>query len=1292
MSERVSPSEPAGYLEAILTSAHPLMVEAFYLASVPQWYNLALLEAMRQRDDGRGPGLVERLARYSFISPLGDDGDMAAAYFVHAGERDLLQQRWLAEDAEAFRAAHRQALAFWEAHPDPNYFARAQNRLYHLLIVDPDTGIDYLVDRFRTYRNDRHLPAIERLLDTAREAGAYLARLADPAAVTLDDLLEYLGARLDQLCGQWSAAEETLQAMQGRGLDLDARLGPYVQRALANGQAYQGHYAQAIEGLEKALELFDSQLAASDETGILAAERGYTLIALGDAYAGLAASAGGYHDREPRKPGFWYRLREVAYFLLNLPLVIYLSVALGRRVWNPRFWPALIGLDWIIARLFATGARYYRQADKILEAHGEPSEGVVADEKLAYLYLRLGDVQGAARLFARLLAEVEAPLGPYRQASVRVGLGEAYLQLGQPEQALALLQAAIPVLASYGDRLRRARARELLAEALLITGEQAEALGHLDTAWRAYQQEEQWIDATRIAEHLEQRLQAGELGEKVKARARAIIDGLQKRRYPGRYRHPVLVRFRQLMVALLPLILILAPLWAIHLDSGMAVAPEIRFRPSPVVVVQNDEPVLNLQLSQGMEIADVYVVVISSTLLWFAAALVLAYLLFSLLLGLAAILLTPLATVETRERGATVSVDRRSIEIGQPEDEQSPDPETEATHLPHITLSQLVQANVHLWQHPWEQGSAFGLGTKGEPVVIRGSTTWYDSLRQRTSRLMPAGAQIVDLDYSILRSRMGIVYGLNLLLIVLLGLLAAFARSELILYDLPGTPYSAVDLYPYLYLGLVVPPLWWGVVQPLRQEAQLRPQSHLPLGVLGLGLLLAVAQVLLRFRPLLTVLNLYLPLVTIVVLISAEAAIWRARVDRVRVHAAPLRAATAALVAIVCLLMASVVWRDVRAYHALIQGNTLRDRAWKTSDPAQQASLLDRAIEAYGQAAEVGSQPIWGIDTRLAGQIGAGLPAAEKLTWVSALHSRAALEAESGQYAEAAQSYTQTLSYVTAQDRVYAWRALAYLSQGTRPAGGAGLSVDRSSYKRAIRDLSEAIEQQPDEAVYYVWRGAAYHALGQIARPAGESAQGSISDLNEAFANYQQALEIGKLDYKQRERALTGLGWIAYERGKYAEALRWFRQAIQANDESAEAWLGTGYALYEMERFEETQQIWKKAAELEPQDPTILISLGTVHWKLGGQAGRALGYEPCAEYEQAAGYFERATERDKLWPQTDEDVAFTYRTQAHIEYLLAECPGYKKTDTYEQSIESFGLALALDADQPHYWYRKGRLA
>ena len=99
------------YLEKILQSVHPMMAEAIYLAAVPHWYDQALFTAVRDTDDGRNEGLVERLTRYSFITRWDDAADGSVTYAMRSEERRLTQRYWIMKDPVAYRAAHQRALA-----------------------------------------------------------------------------------------------------------------------------------------------------------------------------------------------------------------------------------------------------------------------------------------------------------------------------------------------------------------------------------------------------------------------------------------------------------------------------------------------------------------------------------------------------------------------------------------------------------------------------------------------------------------------------------------------------------------------------------------------------------------------------------------------------------------------------------------------------------------------------------------------------------------------------------------------------------------------------------------------------------------------------------------------------------------------------------------------------------------------------------------------------------------------------------------------------------------------------
>ena len=203
------------YLNRILDEVHPMMADALLLAAVPVWFTADLFAAMRQIDDGRNEGLIERLLRYSFVRTLSTTENEPATYAIRPDERVFLQRRWIARDRDAYLTAHRRALDYWENTPDPNPQQQRRLILYHLLFVDQTAGINYLIDSFRLYHKERQITEIERLLDTVNDARFYLAVLAQDLEL-LDDLLRHMWARVNQLRGLWSSSLATLETLRNK--------------------------------------------------------------------------------------------------------------------------------------------------------------------------------------------------------------------------------------------------------------------------------------------------------------------------------------------------------------------------------------------------------------------------------------------------------------------------------------------------------------------------------------------------------------------------------------------------------------------------------------------------------------------------------------------------------------------------------------------------------------------------------------------------------------------------------------------------------------------------------------------------------------------------------------------------------------------------------------------------------------------------------------------------------------------------------------------------------------------
>lgn len=1264
------------YLEQILRDVHPMMAEGLYLAAIPKWYNVPLMAAIRHRNDGKDEGLVERLTRYSFIIAIpSENGE--AIYTVRPDERIVLQRSWIAREPMAYRTAHQRALAYWEANPDPNPFAHAQNRLYHQLFVDLQAATNYLVNRFRAYHDDRQLAAIERLLETAENARFYLALLVTHTTSTetalppltqsnldqLDELLVHLKARLAQLRGRWAESLELLKTLSQKP-NLSVLLQPYVPRAIGYALANTGQYVEAMAQYREAITQFEKQIAADPTNTVLRAEHANTLISLGDAHIDLATEAQSVQAKTHLASKGWEQIKNLFYFFLSLPLVVYLSLFLGRRILNPGLGAVLRYLDWVVARLFAFGSWYYAQADPLLEKYGNPVEAITADEKLANLYFSLGDADKAREIFDNLLTQTAVPLGDYRKASLQVGMGAAYLRLGQPQKARQHLEVALPVLQLYEDAALLADAQAYLAEALVALDAQDEAIPHYAAALRTYQNQEDIVSATEVAERLTM------LG---------LETPLPKYRYPVRYRHKSTRLFQQATLILLALVIFIIPITIIRLDTSTSVAPEITFNATPLL--QSDNPNFKPDLSQGASASNLVPAPNPKVIGWLGFVIFISYLLLSTAIGILGIVRTSFQEVQTAAQSRAVRLEGQTIRAGNTELE-----------LPDVV--RYILADTRVLDQTNVDTSSFALITPETYLVVEGNTAEYASLRQRIERLLPQSAIRSDLSYSYLRSRTGALFLTTGFLLIVLAVLGIVAPS-VIPADIPGTPYSLADLYPYFYLGLFIPSMWWFAIRPLQIRATMKPNSSLPwwMGAIGAGLL--ILRFLTRFYPWLTVPDIY-PSLTILMLVGGAAwAVWRARGVQTAesVHPTWVRMLALLVAAGVLLINAFHLWREVRAYHYLILGNAYRDQLVQLPDSSERDSLTDQAIAAYSRALQISDEKVLGLNGKAGITVPFGIPQPEQSIWFATINSRAALELQQKQYQSAIDDYTTLLEFSAAPDQIYASRAIAYLGLGTIPVAQGEVQADAGSYNVAATDFDRAIELNPDNANYYLWRAVANHALDNTAA---------------ALADYEQSLAITgplALDAKGQGQAYTGQGWIYYAAGDYQRAIEFFQKSTEVNPDSTDGAVGLGYTYYTLRQYEDALTAWNTATELDPNDATNLISLGALYWRIGtlGDDPNASGSDRCsntglteAQRSESAAQLQQALEQlnkaTQIEGQEAEDVAFTYRTQAQVFYLLRNCPGYDKVEMLDSAVNSYSEAIELDEDNATYWHFRGRLA
>ena len=1280
---------PEAYYEGLITrlldKVHPRLRTTFYQLAVPFWFHQDLVAALTNTSFENAEGVLQRVAVYSMVSALPHDGQGEQAYAINASERDSLQRLAIQENPELYLAAHLTAFDYWQGEPDQNGFVQERMIMYHGLFVDAMAGMDLLTRAFTGYVEDGQLAFADQLLATAENAFPYLRLLGQDETFLrqLKGRIDLMHARSGMERQEWDEGLGIVNAIEP---DLPPELTTYASalRGLAAaGDRREGpaRYGQAIDHFRDALDKM-----ALYPTGTLTEQalRAETYIALGDSYVALAQLARGYQERPATRKGVFAWVRLLYYFITNLPLIFYLSTVLGSRVWRPAFWPTLTNLDWVVARLFLAGGTAYR---RVIKENGklEPRFGLRAQEKLATLIHKLGDAAEAERLLTELLAQVDAaeaagrPYSEYQEARLRLIRGQALSWQDRPEEAFAEAERAYPVFRTYEDVMRAAQTLELAGDAVLDIGDGdvIEAGQRYRSALELYVWEQDTIAASAVDAKL-WRLPAGVLTGKPYPR-------IEERYYPVPYRHWLTRVFQQITVIILLSLAFILPILTIHLDNQQTLVPSINFEVTPLLAPEQD---FTPTISQGVTNVLLEAMAEPSLLLWLTFVLLGAYLILST--GLGALIL-----LQTNPDKIQLTSDKDLIRLSS--DSVSEGIADESTTIRFTDAVRFIRSDVWVATTINGDSSDTIVESAQHAISISGQTAHYDVIQERLAAMIPAGIERIDASYNILRSKLGALLQLSLVWITLLALIAYFFPAALA-FRLPLLGYSIADLQPLFFLTLFIPPVWWFIIQPLHLQRIRRHGNVLPYIVALGGVSLAWALLITQFRLQLTVPDIY-PLSTSIIMCLAGAyTLWRFNVSREIFDWAGFlnlrltRAAVGVLAIVVALLMAFFLLRELGVYHYKIQGNADRDRAVATNDDGSQG-LTDEAMLTDGQKAELKE-------------------AVDHYTTAIDWASQSILGIQSPQL----------------DPDLYVNRAIARMSIGTSVENptdslSATLDVDNNQFELALADFQSAIDLEPERGEYYLWRGFVQHSLGSENYAAARS-------------DYEAALAFVSLTEEQRVKAYTGMGWIDFSVQDYESARSSFQNAVDiargtpgeehdgpdpnqpvdpgdsqggrpttgaVSDEALnDALLGLGYSYYELGDYQGARETWESAITESSAEPMILLSLGTLHWRLGtlypsGSTGHVCDDERVSDRERATSAVNLGTAIDYFGQsigipsQADDALAFTYRTMAQVQFLLSSCPGQDSVAVLEEAIASYSAALAFDSDNALYYHMRGRL-
>jgi tetratricopeptide (TPR) repeat protein len=363
----------------------------------------------------------------------------------------------------------------------------------------------------------------------------------------------------------------------------------------------------------------------------------------------------------------------------------------------------------------------------------------------------------------------------------------------------------------------------------------------------------------------------------------------------------------------------------------------------------------------------------------------------------------------------------------------------------------------------------------------------------------------------------------------------------------------------------------------------------------------------------------------------------------------------------------------------------LKALAKSPDDRYQSAGALAEALETAVESAEVPAEALPPfreprLDTARPAPVAAPAPPRRRMPWaliglatlaVVALAVGALLILPDwGEEAEPAVAPTQAVAPTTVMPST---DAVAHYEAGVVAFH------EKEDYETAIRELTQAIEADPEFAEAYYLRGVIYTEDYQLAA--------AEADLSQAIALQQDLVEAyydrGRLYLHYLERSEDALADLdraieldsefaeAYiERAKYylwyadddEQALADLDRALELAPDLAEAWGLRGEFYFEREEYDLALPDLTHTVELDPEDDWAWEMMGASHYWLG-------------EYEEAIASYDEAIQLEPGDLDPYYDRAFAYLEMGEL----------------DAALEDFNKVLLLEPEHSGAHYGRGRV-
>jgi|GEM_PF-2442425 len=259
---RIDVEQSLGEIIDKITCQEPDLAETVRLCAIPHWFNKQILAWLR--GEGTKPSeqtesILEelQLKKLAFVGPRN--------LFLHDNVRNLLLHRWRKEKPRDFQALNGRVAAYYEYKLQQSLSSDEQRaewereEMYHLLVADPERGID----RFKKLCNKAiysyRLSTLDLLFSIASE------QIGD-LSTGIHLWIRFFEGKKNQVSTGWDKALEIWERLKEESLFFTGDLEQTLAVHLSILYKDKGDWNKAIESLEDSLKILEGK---GDERGMI---------------------------------------------------------------------------------------------------------------------------------------------------------------------------------------------------------------------------------------------------------------------------------------------------------------------------------------------------------------------------------------------------------------------------------------------------------------------------------------------------------------------------------------------------------------------------------------------------------------------------------------------------------------------------------------------------------------------------------------------------------------------------------------------------------------------------------------------------------------------------------------------------------------------------------------------------------------------------------------------------------------------------------------------------------------